>query len=405
MVVKNLIQAQQFQLAGSGCSASATSITLKSFTDAYGEDIVSASLNTTNYGTLEPGTDREEIISFTGITNNADGTVVLTGVTRGLLAVTPFTADSSLQKSHAGSTIFVLTNNPQIYKAIFDYIDGIAIAGAPNASTTLQGLVEEATQAEIDAGTAAGTLAQLFINPSKLRAKAYHDYAVDAVGTDAYAITITPAITAYASGQVFVFKVATANTGACSLAVSGLAAKTIKKNVSSDLATGDILAGQIVIVVYDSVTDTMKLVSTESGLKDATQLTGVLPTANGGTGRATSLYKTGSVALTNSNGTQNIAHGLGFIPLHIKITCTGDSTGNYATFSIGTYDGTSTNMIHINGVTPSTSERDTTSILHLSNSSSQVSSTVTFDSTNIILTTSVSNGGLAGDILWEAWGI
>ena len=38
---------------------------------------------------------------------------------------------------------------------------------------------------------------------------------------------------------------------ACSLNVNGLGAKTIKKNVSSDLATGDILANQIVTVIYD----------------------------------------------------------------------------------------------------------------------------------------------------------
>lgn len=78
----------------------------------------------------------------------------------------------------------------------------------------------------------------------------WNEYAVDAVGTDSYAITVSTA-TSYTSGQTFKFKVATANTGACTLNVNGLGAKTIKKNKGSDLATGDLVAGQVVEVVYD----------------------------------------------------------------------------------------------------------------------------------------------------------
>lgn len=49
-------------------------------------------------------------------------------------------------------------------KAVKTYID---TSGGSNASTTTRGIVEEATQAEVDAGTAAGgTGARLFINPS-----------------------------------------------------------------------------------------------------------------------------------------------------------------------------------------------------------------------------------------------
>lgn len=49
-------------------------------------------------------------------------------------------------------------------KAVKTYID---TSGGQNASTTVRGIVEEATQAEVDAGTAAGaTGARLFINPS-----------------------------------------------------------------------------------------------------------------------------------------------------------------------------------------------------------------------------------------------
>ena len=78
-------------------------------------------------------------------------------------------------------------------------------------------------------------------------------YAASAVGTDSYAITISPAVGAYATGMKFRFKADVANTGACTLAVSGLSALAIKKLNDQDLATGDIEIGQIVEVVYDGV--------------------------------------------------------------------------------------------------------------------------------------------------------
>lgn len=78
-------------------------------------------------------------------------------------------------------------------------------------------------------------------------------YAADSVGTDSYAITLVPAITAYATGQVFRLKVGTANTGAATLNVNAQGAVTIKKNYNSDLVTGDILANQIIEVVYDGI--------------------------------------------------------------------------------------------------------------------------------------------------------
>lgn len=151
------------------------------------------------------------------------------------------------------TTIQLGTDFPQLFQYYKDYIDAIAIAGAPNATTALQGLVELGTQAEIDAGTATGgTGASLVATPATTRAKKYNDYAADSVGTDAYAITVTPAITAYAAGQEFTFKAGTANTGACTLNVSTLGAITIKKNYNEDLLTGDIVANQIVKVVYDA---------------------------------------------------------------------------------------------------------------------------------------------------------
>ena len=76
-------------------------------------------------------------------------------------------------------------------------------------------------------------------------------YAADSVGTDAYAITLSPAIAAYAEGQVFHFKAGVANTGGATLNVNAKGALAILKLHDTALATGDIELGQIVTVIHD----------------------------------------------------------------------------------------------------------------------------------------------------------
>jgi hypothetical protein len=103
-------------------------------------------------------------------------------------------------------------------------------------------------------------------------------FAQDAGGSDSYAITLTPAITAYVTGCHYVFKANTANTGAATLNINALGAITIKKaagGITTDLATDDIRAGQWVIVVYDGTN--FQMVS----------LLGNAPSGGGGTGTKT----------------------------------------------------------------------------------------------------------------------
>jgi hypothetical protein len=80
------------------------------------------------------------------------------------------------------------------------------------------------------------------------------NFCADAGVSDAYACSLTPAITAYTTGQVVWFKANTANTGAATLALNGLAAKSIKKvygGITTTLGDNDIRAGQYVGIVYD----------------------------------------------------------------------------------------------------------------------------------------------------------
>jgi len=228
-----------------------TTFKLADITGFNGNNLTASDFGTVGYGVLL-NSDRSVMELFSWDPTTIASTSI-SFVSRGL----PFTGSGASVTAYkldwpAGSTVLLGSDTPQFIQWLKDYIDGIAIAGSPNASTVLQGLVQESNQAQRDAGTTTGsTGARLFSNPSTERGKLINDYAVDASGTDAYAITITPAITAYTAGQRFTFKAGTANTGACTLNVSGLGAKTIKKDVSSDLATGDIIVNQIVEVEYD----------------------------------------------------------------------------------------------------------------------------------------------------------
>ncbi len=72
-----------------------------------------------------------------------------------------------------------------------------------------------------------------------------------ATGTDAYSVTNTPPILAYAAGNTFSVYFTNANTAVSTINVDSLGAKSIKKNGSVALIAGDILAGKIYTLIYD----------------------------------------------------------------------------------------------------------------------------------------------------------
>lgn len=93
---------------------------------------------------------------------------------------------------------------------------------------------------------------------------------VTSSGTDAYAVTQTPAPSSYTSGMVVNFVANFANSAAATLNVNSLGAKDLKKEVSADLETGDILNGQMVAAIYDGTA--FQMISPSAGaLSSSTQ--------------------------------------------------------------------------------------------------------------------------------------
>lgn len=318
------VQMQPTTLGSGGSSIGDTSIILSSFLDINGVALAITDFGTKGFGTIEPSSGtNEEQISFSGITQNGNGTATLTGV-KTVLFKSPYTETSGLAKSHAGGVKFVISNTAGFYNELLStdndetinglytfaqfpitpssppstnyqvankkYVDDSVNAGAANASTTVKGIVQLPTQAQVDAKTDTGSTGALLTpTPANLRATKYNDYVADTGSASTYVITPAPVITSYATGQQFTFIAATANSansGVSTLAVNGLAQKTIKK-VTSDLVVNDIIIGQVVTVLYDGTN--FQIISP---LGNAPQTVGNLSTdvtLGGGSG-STSLY-------------------------------------------------------------------------------------------------------------------
>ncbi len=158
----NPVASKTYTLFGGGISSSANTITLSSFKIPVSDLPFNMShfgdgVNATGYLTIEPGSaTKQEFVSFTGITQNGDGTATLTGVQRGLAPVYPYTASTTYAKSHAGGSVVTVSNPPQLYEAIYSYIDNATTSGAVDGTVTAKGLYETATGIEAASTTGIG---------------------------------------------------------------------------------------------------------------------------------------------------------------------------------------------------------------------------------------------------------
>ncbi|MBB6217489.1 hypothetical protein HNQ80_003610 [Anaerosolibacter carboniphilus] len=119
-------------------------------------------------------------------------------------------------------------------------------------------------------------------------------YAVNTSASDSYIITI-PGITAYTAGMIVSFKATIANTTAATLNINNLGAKAIKKNVTADLETGDIVANQIVQVIYDGTNFQLLSIPSANVTANSAQ------TLTNKTLTAPKFANTGYIADTNGN--------------------------------------------------------------------------------------------------------
>lgn len=400
------LQAQPFSLAGAGALIGDTSIVLKSFKDIGGTNITMTDLGSVGYMTLEPGNGTlEEQISFTGVTQNANGTATLTGV-KTVLFKSPYTETSGLAKTHAGSTTAILSNTAGYYQqfvhrdnaetilgektftstaiAKYDshptfttdteiidkkYADDLAIAGSPLATSSVYGL----SKLSLDPATPATPIA-VGDNDTRVPTQGENDALVGTSGTPS-------------STNKYVTNDDTSATATNN--------KCVRGNGSAKIDTGWINTG----------TSANQIVQLDSSAK--------LPAIDGSALTAVSSYSSGLTTrdAETASGTQTIAHGLGVIPKKVTLFATRNTNAS-PDRSHGTYDTFGQHCIwyetaQANG--SGVSNSFAISIISTSTSDGYYSTgVVSVDATNITITWTRTQYGVGGgtttyQILWEAF--
>lgn len=436
---------------GTSIGSTDTTILLSSFLEPVtGVPYTMILLNTDiAYGTIAPKTTSSEFISFSGITQNVDGTATLTGVVRGLAKKYPFTTDSAYKLPHSGQTQFIISDAPQVFQqyvslnndetvggtktfttsptiptatvtdiheaASIEYVNNIAIAGAPDASTTVKGITKVSvapvsptspiavgdndprvpTQSENDAlvgnntDIAVGT-GNKFVTQTGLQHGAEF-YAADSGAADVMVVTLSPIPTSYTAGMVIKVKAGHANaTTTPTINVNALGAKTITKNGTNALVANDIVTNEVITLMYDG---------TQFQLQTPPALTPPLAT--------TYTSGTASKVLTDASTTQNIAHGLGKIPRYLRLT--GRLVAQNVFLAFSEYGGSATSGagISVNSVNNAANQVALLTSFRIGTdyvgTATYQDAAVTADATNIILTWTKTGSptGTAG-ILWEA---
>ena len=149
------------------------------------------------------------------------------------------------------------------------------------------------------AGTSTFTGAATFAAAVTQRAAA-SNYAAGTLAAGVYAVTLAPALTAYATGQIVRFLASAINTGAVNVNVNALGEKDLQapdgtgSGTLRELAAGEIRAGQMVEALYDGT----RFVVTSA--------------------LARPRFVSTDQALPSAGAVLDVAHGLGAKPFHIR---------------------------------------------------------------------------------------
>jgi hypothetical protein len=281
----------------------------------------------------------------------------------------PYTNVAANQKAHAAGTVVILStnapgfydeflnkNNDETVTGLYDfstsyptlpgsspttstqaaskgYVDGVALAGVPNATTTVQGALELATAAELTAGTATGaTGASLAGTPATLAAQIQSGswtFAATAGTAPAATLTLVPAATALTHGMVFGAHITTGLNAGATLNLNGLGAKALYKyagGAAIAIEAGDCPANYHHLFQYDSDADVILVVNPANGT-----LTAAMQDEVEGFFGSTDITGAEAEDLTDGGSTTLHTH-----PVRLSYFVIPDQAGNYGSLTAET---------------------------------------------------------------------
>lgn len=106
---------------------------------------------------------------------------------------------------------------------------------------------------------------------------------VDAGTVNAIVITPTPALTEYTTRMLVVWHQTTSNTGATTINISGLGAKSVVSVANAALASGDLVAGRVYVGIYDDTS--VQLEAVTKNYVDQLAFSTALPAQTGNSGK------------------------------------------------------------------------------------------------------------------------
>jgi hypothetical protein len=154
-----------------------------------------------------------------------------------------FNINSSGQPVVAGTTISSSTFNA----LTADLATGLSTCITKDGQQTVTANIPFANYRLTAVG--AGTAATDAANVSQVQGSA--SALVTVTGTDTLVGTMSPTLSAYATGNQFAFVAAATNTSTVTLNIDGLGAKAVTRDGSTALVAGDIIIGKAQLVVYD----------------------------------------------------------------------------------------------------------------------------------------------------------
>lgn len=154
-------------------------------------------------------------------------------------------------------------------------------------------------------------------------------------GTNTITASLAPSITAYVTNMLVVFKPAATNSGAATIALNGLSAKSIVKYASTALAANDLVSGAPALLIYDGTN--FVLLNPGNGVPNITVAAA---------GNVTIGAPTSGTALTVNNSsagpsiTQKIASSFGSTSTTPLLSLLSTASGGFAILSICGNNGT-----------------------------------------------------------------